>query len=150
MGASIQITVSVPQLARLMQRLSNPQPMLAEVGNTIKEEARLRFVEQSSPYGSRWKPISPVTLALRRQKGRGAQILRDTGALMNSITVQSRSASSVTVGTNLIYAAIQQFGGQAGRGRKVTIPARPYLPTNGLPPDQMDEVVTVLERYLNG
>ena len=29
------------------------------------------------------------------------------------------------------YAAIHHLGGQAGRGRKVTIPARPYLPING-------------------
>ena len=36
----------------------------------------------------------------------------------------------VQIGTNPAahdYAAIQQFGGQAGRGRKVRIPARPFM-----------------------
>lgn len=34
-------------------------------------------------------------------------------------------------GSNKPYAAIHHLGGQAGRGKKVTIPARPYLPING-------------------
>lgn len=147
-SATIQITVSLPRLEQLRAKLRDMSQPLAAIGNALKEEARLRFVEQASPYGPAWKPLSPATLANPR-RGRNAQILRDTGRLMNSITYES-NASSATVGTNVIYAAIHQFGGKAGRGRKVTIPARPYLPTNGLPPDQMAEVVTVLERYLNG
>ncbi|MFZ5537436.1 MAG: phage virion morphogenesis protein [Pseudomonadota bacterium] len=31
------------------------------------------------------------------------------------------------VGSNKRYAAIHQFGGQAGRKRRATLPARPYL-----------------------
>jgi phage gpG-like protein len=31
------------------------------------------------------------------------------------------------VGGHIPYAAIHQFGGMAGRGKKVKIPARPYL-----------------------
>ncbi|HBO4159162.1 TPA: phage virion morphogenesis protein, partial [Pseudomonas aeruginosa] len=51
------------------------------------------------------------------------------------------------IGSNLSYAPIQQLGGQAGRGRKVTIPARPYLPVlrNGqLKPSARDAVLDVL------
>ena len=33
----------------------------------------------------------------------------------------------VMVGTDKEYAAIHQFGGMAGRNRKVKIPARPFL-----------------------
>ena len=38
----------------------------------------------------------------------------------------------MTIGSSgsIPYAAIQQMGGQAGRGKKVTIPARPYLAMN--------------------
>lgn len=32
----------------------------------------------------------------------------------------------------MVYAAIQQYGGQAGRGHKVTIPLRPFLPVTRL------------------
>jgi phage virion morphogenesis protein len=45
---------------------------------------------------------------------------------MRSISVRA-SSDKVVVGTNVVYAAIHHFGGQAGRGRKVTIPARPFM-----------------------
>ena len=43
-----------------------------------------------------------------------------------SITRHS-DATSAVVGTNTVYAAIHNFGGKAGRGCKVEIPARPFL-----------------------
>jgi phage virion morphogenesis protein len=33
----------------------------------------------------------------------------------------------VTLSANKIYAAIHHFGGKAGRGHKITIPARPCM-----------------------
>ncbi len=44
---------------------------------------------------------------------------------------------NVAWGSNLVYAAIQQFGGEAGRGHSVEIPARPYI----LPPFAEDWAV---------
>jgi phage virion morphogenesis protein len=60
------------------------------------------------------------------KKRRGSKILVDTARLKNSIKVQA-SSDKVVVGTNVIYAAIQHFGGMAGRGHKVRIPARPFM-----------------------
>lgn len=148
---AIVVNITVPQLAQLQAKMADLAPALRSVGAMLKDEARLCFVEQSSPYGMKWRPLSPVTVAKRR-KGEGSgeiQILRDTGRLMNSIAVNS-SASSVEVGSNLVYAAIHQFGGMAGRNRKVSIPARPFLPTNGLPLEQMTELVDILTAYLMG
>jgi len=48
------------------------------------------------------------------------------GDLAASITSKYDDNSAV-VGTNKVYAAIHQFGGDAGRNKKVKIPARPYL-----------------------
>jgi len=69
-------------------------------------------------------------------------ILRNvSGRLASSFTKQT-AFNSQDVGTNIIksgyqikgdfgsevvYAAIHNFGGQAGRGKKVTIPKRPYF-----------------------
>ena len=54
-----------------------------------------------------------------------------TAGLAASVRTE-HSDSTATIGAgagkSAAYAAIQQFGGQAGRGKKVTIPARPYLP----------------------
>jgi phage virion morphogenesis protein len=50
----------------------------------------------------------------------------DTGQLATSITAEATS-QGVTIGTNKAYGAIHHFGGQAGRNKKVTLPARPCL-----------------------
>jgi phage virion morphogenesis protein len=52
--------------------------------------------------------------------------LTDTARLRRSISYTA-GAREISIGTSVIYAAIHQFGGQAGRGKKVYIPARPYL-----------------------
>ena len=53
-----------------------------------------------------------------------------TGTLRRSIgnKIFRRGDSIVGfVGSNVVYAAIHEFGGMAGRGRKVKIPERSYL-----------------------
>ena len=47
---------------------------------------------------------------------------------------QSKAAaanSRARIDSNMKYAAIHHFGGQADRGRKLTLPARHYLPIDG-------------------
>lgn len=54
----------------------------------------------------------------------------DTGTLKRSITHTTiRGNGEVTgyVGTNLVYAAIHEFGGVTGRGHKTTITPKRYL-----------------------
>ena len=146
MNTSIVIQITAAQLDAVRLKLAHLDPVMADIGAVLKDEARLRFIEQSSPEGDAWQPLSTATLANKR-RGKNAKILRDTGVLMNSIAYKS-GTDSVSVGSAVIYAAIHQFGGQAGKGKKVYIPARPFFPTNGLPDDQLAEVVGVLESYL--
>ena len=66
--------------------------------------------------------------------------LNDTGALRQSIDELSDNDTAL-VGTNMVYAAIHQFGGWAGRNNKVFIPARPFLQlTNEDKQDLLDDV----------
>ncbi len=65
----------------------------------------------------------------------------------------SADATSVTIGNSAIYAAIHQFGGQAGKGKKVKIPARPFLPIreNGeLYPAERSTIIQSINDYLSG
>lgn len=59
----------------------------------------------------------------------------------------------VEIGTNVRYAAIHQFGGKAGpKKKRVTIPARPYmppLPSGNLNDTDAAEVVTILNDNLS-
>jgi len=79
----------------------------------------------------------PEWLALKYRSGIP---LNDTGALRQSIDELSDNDTAL-VGTNMVYAAIHQFGGWAGRNRKVYIPARPFLQlTNQDKQDLLDDV----------
>ena len=99
---------------------------------------------------------------------RQGQPLRDTGRLRGSIS-PAADASGVTVGTNINYAAVHQFGATikpkkaggrlvfpgAGKmifARQVTIPARPFLPLDGngaavLPDIYQRDVITRIRAH---
>lgn len=77
---------------------------------------------------TRWKPLSPVTIARRRKgkKGMGAiggriRILQDTGLMMQSVTARARGSlrqitrSMLRFGTTVKYAAKHQFGDPGGQ-----------------------------------
>lgn len=100
--------------------------LLGEVGNATKNITTRAFENQKSPFNESWKPLRPATL--RRKKG--SLKLVESGHLKRSI--QSHSdlrQKSVSVGTNLEYGAIHQFGGKAGRNHNAQIPAHaPFCP----------------------
>lgn len=82
----------------------------------------------------------------------GKKLLVDTGSLARQFHV-SANANSVTVDNSMIYAAIHQFGGKAGKGKKVTIPARPFLPVKSdgsLYPQERVMIMDALNAYLAG
>ncbi|MDO4693055.1 MAG: phage virion morphogenesis protein [Eikenella sp.] len=105
-----------------------------------------------------------VSQARYNKKVVGGKILQNTGRLRNSITEQSDNDSAV-VGTNVVYAAIHNFGGQTAahviypRNKKALawatgmypvkkvnhpgskIPARPFMVLT--PEDEADLVATV-------
>ncbi len=115
--------------------------VLSEVGNAAKNESTRSFEAQGSPFGETWKPLSPVTL----KKKKGTLKLVESGHLKRSLRSNiSTSEKRVSVGSNLEYAAIHQFGGKAGRNHKVSIPARPFLPIN-----EKNEISPSLERRIN-
>lgn len=115
------------QLGKLAKALDDDlTPEMELIGNEIIERAKQSFEDQADPWGKAWKPLAPSTIARR---GEGAQILRDTGALYNSLNM-TVTKLSVEVGSDLVYAAIHQFGGLAGRGLKTDIPKRSYFPVD--------------------
>lgn len=131
------------QLAAMMRRVADVEPVLDEIGGSQAAEVQNRFETQRGPDGAAWRGLSELTLAKR---GGRARTLRDTGALYDS-QVHQVSDRTVSVGTNSVYGAIHQFGGQAGRGRKVTIPARPYL---GLSEKGKAEILAILRDHVGG
>jgi phage gpG-like protein len=141
-------------LKGLLLRARNLRPAMTQIGGQLVTSTQHRFEHQKGPDGQPWKPLAFPTLLGRAGEGAvkerltikgqdyvkltaraerrlgDVKILQVSLRLLKSITFRSDS-ESVAVGTNVPYARIHQLGGQAGRGRKVTIPARPYLGFDG-------------------
>ena len=113
------------RLDNLAKDFNNPKEILNEIGILTKNKSEESFEKQSSPFGERWKANATATLIQKR----GNKILTQSGLLRTSLTYKLGN-QSVTIGTNKEYAPIHQFGGKAGRGKRVIIPARPFLPIN--------------------
>jgi phage virion morphogenesis protein len=130
------------RLKALEDGLANSRDLMAIWGEIALASISENFEQQGRP--EKWKELSPVTIELRRgggigsrgvtkrkraASGAGERILIGRTGNLRRIGYQA-AGDHVTIGTHPAakdYAAIQQFGGQAGRNRKVTIPARPYL-----------------------
>ncbi len=112
-----------------------------EVERTLAKklgEAALQLVKREfegghDPYGTPWKPLSSVTIQ-RSPRRMGGKVLLDTGRLRRSFH-RLPVPNGFVITSGVKYAAIHNFGGMAGRGRKVRIPRRQILPDRitGLP-----------------
>lgn len=113
-GASVRgDSRQLGQLIAGLRQLASPG-FRRELNRQLGEEAlsltQQGFESGTSPYGDRWAP----------PKRRQGQPLRDTGRLMNSFKLSS-TASGFVIRSDVVYAAIHQYGGAA-------IPRRQYLP----------------------
>lgn len=90
-------------LSRTLARVTNARPMFENIGMAMVNSTLHRFDSGTAPDGSVWPPsIRALTT--------GGKTLVLTSRLMRSITYIAGDAG-VQVGSNVVYAAIHQFGG---------------------------------------
>jgi phage virion morphogenesis protein len=99
---------------RLAGRMRDLTPVTRDMGERMEYSIEENFRRGGRP--ERWEPS---------KKAEGMTLI-ETARLKNSITYRA-DRKGLSVGTNVIYARIHQLGGKAGKGHKVTIPARPFL-----------------------
>lgn len=128
--AGVDISYDLAELGNITMVLNRVvdglevRDLLDMAGAVIESGSRRRIQhEKKSPKGKPWKPWAA---AYARTRHAGHSLLSGRGDLLDSIH-HSVEGDSAFVGSNLVYAAIHQFGGKAGRRRSVTIEARPYL-----------------------
>ena len=166
-------------LATLRQRLGNLRPVMEEIGQRYERRVLENFSREQAPDGTPWRPAKVLSNYLsyvgtaKGGKRRSAytqsgglraafsrylaakKLLVLSGRLRSRIHYQA-DAGSVRIGVaGIEYAAIHQFGGKAGRGRKVSIPARPYLAMNAggkmaLAERDRSMVLDIVRRHLEG
>lgn len=126
----IQIGNQLQQrLTLAASRVQQTEILTEQLERALISQSLQNFHAQGRP---KWAGLSTVTIQMYAKRGiHNSAILQVTGALRNSIQGDS-DKNSVTImagsGASTAYAAIHQFGGFAGRNRKVKIKARPYLP----------------------
>ncbi|PJG83775.1 phage virion morphogenesis protein [Caviibacterium pharyngocola] len=117
-------------LNQLIDGLENRQDLMRNIAGTMESAVLTNFDQGGRP---KWQGL----------KYREGMPLVDTENLMGSITSHYDNDNAI-VGTNVAYAAIHHFGGKAGRGQKVDIPARPFLT---LTPQDEDDIADGIQDY---
>lgn len=117
-------------LARLVGSLpafGDMSPAMQSMARVLKTGAQMRFRSGKAPDGTAWQKS-------RRAAEEGGQTLSLTRRLRNSIT-SNYSRTNAEVGTNVLYAAIHQFGGviRAKKGPFLSIPVTPQARELGSP-----------------
>lgn len=133
------------ELKGFVKKVKDMTPAMRNFGEYMKRVTDERFKGEHDPEGKPWVKHSSVTLEMsygmkgkktRTKKGGLTKGFSRFSARRKILTASHRLRDSTTYqalrrglrfGTNVIYGRIHQLGGMAGRGRKVKIPARPYL-----------------------
>uniref|UniRef100_A4WS38 Phage virion morphogenesis protein n=1 Tax=Cereibacter sphaeroides (strain ATCC 17025 / ATH 2.4.3) TaxID=349102 RepID=A4WS38_CERS5 len=148
-----QVTVGLEALARQLDDLT---PVMQEIGAFLVASTKERFQKGETPEGAKWAPKSPTTVAAyARRKVRldPRPLFGETGMLSSQIAMFAGPAS-VEVGSNLVYAAVMQFGAGKGAfgadraGHPIpwgTIPGRPFL---GLSPADAQGIRDIVGEWL--
>ena len=149
-GALIRYTLEDKDYRAWIERLGGVvgKPLMRAIGTGLIEQVQQRFDTGKDVWGVTWAPLLPAYAAIKKGPG----ILVASRRLRRSITMEAGSGS-VTVGSNMIYAAVHQFGatikaktpkglafmlgGNTSKHNKkgfflvrvqsVFVPARPYL-----------------------
>jgi phage virion morphogenesis protein len=117
-----------PMLASLAKKMGDLSPVMKNVGETLLASIQRNFELGGRP--KKWPGLKPSTIKQRLAQGHwpGQILVRHgvSGGLLGSISYRA-SSDQVVLSANKVYAAIHHFGGMAGRGQKVKIPARPFM-----------------------
>ena len=163
--AGIQAT-----LDRVARAVTDMTPVMQDIGEEMVVSTRERFTAGTSPDGIAWAPKSATTMAAYERRGDSIDtrpLFGPSRRLSSEIAWQA-GPTGVEWGSNLIYAAVMQFGAeqgafgaQMGRTRPSDkrsgsqdyffpipwgdIPARPFL---GVSDEDRNSMVSALEDWL--
>lgn len=117
-GASIRIDADAAPFGtafgRLLHAAGDLTPAMRAIAGEMLFSTQRRFEREAGPGGDAWARLAASTIRRSPRRAPPAKILRDTVRLFRSLTTEA-DAGSAAVGTNVVYAAMQQFGGDIPR-----------------------------------
>lgn len=144
------------RLGALGAALGDMTPVMRDIGEYLLVSTKDRFAQGASPDGTAWAAKSPTTIEAYKRRGDRVDfrpLFGPSGRLSSEIVYQA-NATSVTIGSNLVYAATMQLGaakgafGQTSRGGPIPwgdIPARPFL---GLSTGDRSAILEIVAEWL--
>tara|TARA_B100000678_G_scaffold258338_1_gene237841 strand:+ start:5326 stop:5778 length:453 start_codon:yes stop_codon:yes gene_type:complete len=144
--SGMEITLTLDGLSEFndfMTDLSGfPADIMPVLSGVLESQTRRRFETKTSPEGDAWESWSPAYGATRHG---GHSLLMDSMGLLDSLA-GDYTDDEASVGSDLVYAAIHQFGGDTDMpAGPADVPARPYL---GIGPDDEAEILEVVNSEL--
>jgi len=155
------------RLNELARKCSNLKPAMKEIGEDLMASTKARFAAARAPDGTPWEANSPVTIdrylgvfsgsykkdgALSKsgaaRTAAKKPLTGETKALQTTINYQLDGNSSVRIGSPMVYAAMQQFGGTKAQWPHLwgDIPARPFL---GVSDADKANILDIIGSYLD-
>lgn len=159
-----------PEIIELLkEKLNNKNKLMAAIAETMRSAILKNFETEGSRIGKPWQKLSHQTIKQREKLGYWpGKILQRRGQLKRSI-VSTYGEDYAQVSTNLIYAAIQNYGGvihrsslktflrkkREGKEAKkptnnkmssIRIPARPFMQLNN---DDLEKIKKKIIYYLS-
>ncbi len=145
----LSVRFDVSQLARIRAQVAqalttweDTTPLMEQIGLTLLLATQHRFETQKDPAGMDWRELNEAYWQWRVSKGYDGPKLRMTGELYRSLNIRARHGE-VSLGSNKVYAAFQQFGSSDGK-----VPRRAYLPTDGLPRAEVEDIHALISDAL--
>ncbi|WP_233634266.1 phage virion morphogenesis protein [Burkholderia cepacia] len=98
-------------MARVQALMKDASPVTSLILESMWGAVEENFAQQGRP---KWLGLKPSTLKRRRGEAASEKILTRSGHLAGSFS-KTHDATMARVGTNVVYAAIHQFGGTIQR-----------------------------------
>lgn len=141
-----------PALQRVAAGLADMIPVYRDIGEYLIKATKHRFAQGVSPDGVRWAPKSPATLAAygaRKSNRVDVRPLFGPSGSLSSQIFGKATPDRLEVGSNMIYAAMMQFGGTKAQFPHLwgNIPARPFL---GASAEDQTAIIDILSDWLEG
>lgn len=139
-----------------MTSLSDMTPVFAEIGEYLVRATKQRFQQGVDPEGKAWAPKSPATMERYRRMGYGNRTkpLIGPSGMLSTQVLTFPTRDGVTIGSNMKYAAVMQFGAAKGAfGNDASkraipwgrIPARAWL---GISRDDEAAIIDIVDEHL--
>lgn len=140
----VGIAEALATTERVENRLLNLEPLFRDIGALLESNANVRFDTKTDPDGKPWQEWAPSTRAAREREGRGT--LMEYSGLM-------REGLSSAFGPSFAEVFLTASYADAHERPKPTsnLPRRSMLTseTGGLGAQDLDDVLTAIEKYLN-